>query len=92
MVGDSGLSRKTKDEADGVVKKKEKELQEKEKVEVSETLIKDLMSEVEALKAELDKVKGLNIELESKNKKLGDDLAAVEAKILAVGTSGKCSG
>ncbi|MED6128687.1 hypothetical protein PIB30_100402 [Stylosanthes scabra] len=49
----------------------------------------DLKSEVEALKAELDRVKGLNVELESKNKKLGDDLAAAKAKIVAVGTSGK---
>ncbi|MED6222160.1 hypothetical protein PIB30_061697 [Stylosanthes scabra] len=87
VIGDSGLSRKTEDEADGVVKKKEKELQ--EKLEVSESLIKDLKSEVEALKAELDRVKGLNVELESKNKKLSEDLAAAEAKIVAVGTSGK---
>ncbi|RYR24787.1 hypothetical protein Ahy_B02g058329 [Arachis hypogaea] len=42
------------------------------------------------LKAELDRVKGLNVELESKNKKLSEDLAAAEAKmVVAVGTSGK---
>ncbi|MED6142740.1 hypothetical protein PIB30_000303 [Stylosanthes scabra] len=76
-------------EADGVVKKKEKEKELQEKVEVSENLIKDLKSELETLKAELDRVKGLNVELESKNKKLSDELAAAEAKIVAVGTSGK---
>ncbi|XLU31701.1 hypothetical protein S245_067767, partial [Arachis hypogaea] len=49
-----------------------------------------LKSEVVVLKAELDRVKGLNVELESKNKKLSEDLAAAEAKmVVAVGTSGK---
>ncbi|KAL1334363.1 protein CHUP1, chloroplastic isoform X2 [Arachis ipaensis] len=88
VIGDSGLSRRIEDEADGVVKRKEKELP--EKLELSENLIKDLKSEVVALKAELDRVKGLNVELESKNKKLSEDLAAAEAKMVAaVGTSGK---
>ncbi|QHO52576.1 Protein CHUP1 [Arachis hypogaea] len=49
-----------------------------------------LKSEVGVLKAELDRVKGLNVELEPKNKKLSEDLAAAEAKmVVAVGTSGK---
>ncbi|XP_057742705.1 protein CHUP1, chloroplastic-like isoform X2 [Arachis stenosperma] len=35
-------------------------------------------------------IKGLNVELESKNKKLSEDLAAAEAKmVVAVGASGK---
>lgn len=72
------------DDTDGK-KKKKKELQ--EKLEVSENLIKDLQSEVLALKAELDKVKSLNVELESQNTKLTQDLAAAEAKIAAVGSS-----
>lgn len=71
------------DDTDG--KKKKKELQ--EKLEVSENLIKDLQSEVLALKDELDKVKSLNVELESQNTKLTQDLAAAEAKIAAVGSS-----
>ncbi|XP_019455659.1 PREDICTED: protein CHUP1, chloroplastic-like isoform X1 [Lupinus angustifolius] len=56
-----------------------KELQ--EKLEVSDNLIKDLQSEVLKLKAELDKVKSLNVKLESQNRKLSEDLAAAEAKV-----------
>ncbi|CAL0306912.1 unnamed protein product [Lupinus luteus] len=56
-----------------------KELQ--EKLEVSDNLIKDLQSEVLDLKAELDKVKILNVKLESQNKKLTEDLAAADAKV-----------
>ena len=84
-VGDSGL-RRGEDEADGK-KKNEKELQ--EKLEVSENLIKNLQAELLGLKAELDRVKGLNVELESKNKKLTEDLAAADVKMVAVGSSGK---
>ncbi|KAE9601545.1 hypothetical protein Lal_00040682 [Lupinus albus] len=58
---------------------KEKELQ--EKLEVSENLIKNLQSEVLELKAELDKVKTLNLKLESQNRKLTEDLAASKAKV-----------
>ncbi|XLR01287.1 hypothetical protein S83_067485 [Arachis hypogaea] len=57
---------------------------------LSRQLWYDLKSEVVVLKAELDRVKGLNVEHESKNKKLSEDLAAAEAKmVVAVGTSGK---
>ncbi|KAF1866996.1 hypothetical protein Lal_00049423 [Lupinus albus] len=58
---------------------KEKELQ--EKLDVSDTLIKDLQSQVLELKAELDKVKSLNVKIESWNRKLTEDLAAAEAKV-----------
>uniref|UniRef100_A0A6N2MWG4 Protein CHUP1, chloroplastic n=1 Tax=Salix viminalis TaxID=40686 RepID=A0A6N2MWG4_SALVM len=57
-----------------------------EKLELSETLIKDLQSEVLALKVELDKANGLNQELELQNKKLTGDLAAAEAKVSALNT------
>ena len=55
-----------------------------EKLEASESLIKNLQSEVLALKAELEKVKGLNVELESNNRKLTEDLAAAEAKVVSL--------
>ncbi|XP_045813304.1 protein CHUP1, chloroplastic isoform X2 [Trifolium pratense] len=67
--------------------KEKKELM--EKLEVSENLIKSLQSEVKALKDELDKVKSLNIDLESQNMKLNQNLASAEAKIEAIGTSSK---
>ncbi|XP_027360097.1 uncharacterized protein LOC113868570 isoform X3 [Abrus precatorius] len=67
--------------------KNKKELM--EKLEVSESLIKNLQSEVLALKAELDKVKSLNVELESHKKKLTEDLAAAEAKVVTLGGSEK---
>ncbi|XP_061354711.1 protein INCREASED PETAL GROWTH ANISOTROPY 1 isoform X2 [Gastrolobium bilobum] len=86
-VGDFGL-RRSEDDPDG--KKKKKDLQ--EKLEVSENLIKNLQSEVLTLKAELDKVKSLNVELGSQNRKLSEDLAAAEAKTSAVGSSGKSIG
>ncbi|XP_027330735.1 protein CHUP1, chloroplastic isoform X1 [Abrus precatorius] len=82
-VGDLGL-RKSEDDDDHDGKK---ELQ--EKLEVSEDLIKNLESEVLALKAELDKVKSLSVELESQNRKLTQDLAVAEAKIATTGSSGK---
>ncbi|TKY72956.1 CHUP1 [Spatholobus suberectus] len=82
-VGDFALKR-DKEDPD---RKSKKELM--EKLEVSESLIKNLQSEVLALKAELDKVKGLNVELESHNRKLNEDLAAAEAKVVSLGGSGK---
>ncbi|KAK7264800.1 hypothetical protein RJT34_32411 [Clitoria ternatea] len=78
-VGDFGLRRSRDDDDDPHGKNKKKELQ--EKLELSESLVKDLQSEVLALKAELDKVKSSNVELESQNRKLTRDLAAAEAKI-----------
>lgn len=56
----------------------------KEKVELSENLIKNMESEVSELRAELKKALGLNSELQSKNRKLSEDLAAAESKIAAL--------
>jgi len=85
-LGDFDLRKSEDDDPDG---KKRKELQ--EKLEVSDNLIKSLQSEVLALKEELDKVKSLNVELESQNAKLTRNLAAAEAKeaTLGIGNSGK---
>ncbi|KAL2571929.1 hypothetical protein AAZX31_17G040400 [Glycine max] len=85
-VGDFDLQKNEDDDPDG---KKKKELQ--EKLEVSENLIKSLQSEVLALREELDRVKSLNVELESRNTKLTQNLAAAEAKISTVdiGNNGK---
>ncbi|CAN6726734.1 unnamed protein product [Malus baccata var. baccata] len=63
---------------------KNRELQ--EKLEMSESLIAGLRAEVAALKAELDKTQGFNVELQSQNKKLSRNLAAAEAKIAAFTT------
>ncbi|KAF7837629.1 protein CHUP1, chloroplastic isoform X1 [Senna tora] len=76
--------RKNEDDPSG---KNKKELQ--EKLELSEDLIKNLQSEVVVLKAELDKVKSLNVELESQNRKLTENLAAAEAKVAAASTREK---
>ncbi|XP_012084221.1 protein CHUP1, chloroplastic [Jatropha curcas] len=59
----------------------DKELQ--ERLQLNEILIKDLQSQVLALKAELDKAQSSNDELELQNKKLAQDLAAAEAKVAA---------
>ncbi|ESW26479.1 hypothetical protein PHAVU_003G122900 [Phaseolus vulgaris] len=85
-LGDFDLKKSEDDDPDG---KKRKELQ--EKLEVSDNLIKSLQSEVLALKEELDKVKSLNVELESQNTKLTRNLAAAEAKeaTVGIGNSGK---
>lgn len=71
--------KKLEDDPDG-----NKELQ--DKLEKSETLIKNLQSEVFSLKAELDKALGSNVELQSQNKKLTNDLAAAEEKIATLST------
>ncbi|KAB2625073.1 protein CHUP1 [Pyrus ussuriensis x Pyrus communis] len=60
---------------------KNRELQ--EKLEMSESLIAGLRAEVVALKAELDKTQGFNMELQSQNESLSRNLAAAEAKISA---------
>ncbi|BAT79980.1 hypothetical protein VIGAN_02293400 [Vigna angularis var. angularis] len=82
-VGEFTMKR-DKEDPDG---KSKKELM--EKLEVSESLIKNLQSEVLALKAELEKVKGLNVELESHNRKLTKDVAAAESKVMSLGGSEK---
>jgi predicted RNase H-like nuclease (RuvC/YqgF family) len=78
--------RRRRIEDDPDVKEKKELL---EKLEVSENLIKNLQSEVKALKDELDKVKSLNIDLESQNMKLNQNLASAEAKIADSGTSSR---
>ncbi|KAF8017677.1 hypothetical protein BT93_H2771 [Corymbia citriodora subsp. variegata] len=60
-------------------KKKCEELQ--EKFDIHGNLVKSLQSEVLALKAELERALSLNVELDSKNRKLTEDLAAAEDKI-----------
>lgn len=82
-VGDFAFKR-DKEDPDG---KSKKELM--EKLEASESLIKNLQSEVLALKAELEKVKGLKVELESHNRKLTEDLAAAEVKVVSLGGNEK---
>ncbi|KAH1101035.1 hypothetical protein AAZX31_13G100800 [Glycine max] len=86
-VGDFGSRKSEDDDSHG---KKKKELLQ-EKLEVSENLIKSLQSEVLALREELDRVKSLNVELESQNTKLTQNLAAAEAKIsnVGIGNNGK---
>ncbi|XP_058757053.1 protein CHUP1, chloroplastic isoform X2 [Vicia villosa] len=58
-----------------------------EKLEVSESLIKSLQSEVKALKDELEHVTSLKIELESQNIKLTQNLATAQANLAAVATT-----
>ena len=67
---------------DGLMDKKKKEFE--EKLMLSENLVKDLQSEVFALKAEFVKAQSLNAELEKQNKKLVEDLVAAEAKIASL--------
>ncbi|XWS53428.1 hypothetical protein CRYUN_Cryun10bG0001000 [Craigia yunnanensis] len=55
-----------------------------EKLNCSEALVKDLRSQMLGLRAELDGARSLNMELESLNRKLNQDLAAAEAKIAAL--------
>ncbi|XVF28105.1 hypothetical protein REPUB_Repub15cG0000300 [Reevesia pubescens] len=56
----------------------------REKLSCSEALVKDLRSQMMGLRAELDGARSLNMELESLNRKLNQDLAAAEAKIAAL--------
>lgn len=61
---------------------KTKELQ--GKLDLRQNLINNLQSEVLGLKAELDKAQSFNLELQSLNAKLTEDLAAALAKITAL--------
>ncbi|XP_072954061.1 INCREASED PETAL GROWTH ANISOTROPY 1-like protein 2 isoform X2 [Typha angustifolia] len=58
---------------------KSEELQ--RRLDASEGLVRELQSEVSALKAQLQKLQGINIELETQKKKLGEELCAAEEKI-----------
>lgn len=75
----TSTSRRNEDGAMDGNKKKCEELQ--EKFELTENLVKSLQSEVLALKAELEKALSLNVELDSKNRKLTEELAAAEDKV-----------
>ncbi|PPD88936.1 hypothetical protein GOBAR_DD14148 [Gossypium barbadense] len=59
----------------------------REKLSCSEGLVKDLQTQVMGLRAELDGARSLNMELESLNRKLKEDLAAAEDKIAALSRS-----
>lgn len=54
------------------------------RLEASELLVRDLQSEASALKAQLEKLQSLNVELESRNKHLVGNLSAAEAKIASL--------
>ncbi|XP_059636941.1 protein CHUP1, chloroplastic isoform X2 [Cornus florida] len=73
-------SKRNEDDLDG---KKKKELLQ-EKIVPNDIVIKNLQSEVMELKAELEKMQSLNMELQSQNRKLSDNLVAAEAKIAAL--------
>ncbi|OMO53382.1 hypothetical protein CCACVL1_28678 [Corchorus capsularis] len=55
-----------------------------EKLNCSEALVKDLRTQMLDLKAELDGARSLNMELESINRKLNEDLTAAQAKLAAL--------
>lgn len=81
-LGASSVTSTSRRNEDGVMdgnKKKCEELQ--EKFELTENLVKSLQSEVLALKAELEKALSLNVELDSKNRKLTEKLAVAEDKV-----------
>ena len=59
------------------------------KLHVSESMVKELQSEVFALKAQLEKLQSCNIHLESQNEQLGRDLSSAEAKIEALEKRGQ---
>ncbi|KAG9459968.1 hypothetical protein H6P81_004476 [Aristolochia fimbriata] len=64
-------------DADKDVKRNELQL----RLEESEKLVMNLQAEVSGLKAQLEKLQILNVELESQNRQFRDDLATAEAKI-----------
>ncbi|KAF8387605.1 hypothetical protein HHK36_026258 [Tetracentron sinense] len=72
------VCKRNEDDPDG----KKKELQ--EKLEASENLVKDLQSEVSALKSQLEKVQSFKMELELQNRQFSEDLATANAKISAL--------
>ncbi|XP_010271031.1 PREDICTED: uncharacterized protein LOC104607167 isoform X2 [Nelumbo nucifera] len=75
--------KRVEDDPDG----KKKELQ--EKLLASENLVKDLQSEISALKNHLEKLQTLNLELESQNRQYAKDLIAAEEKISAFSSGDK---
>ncbi|KAL0903231.1 hypothetical protein M5K25_027592 [Dendrobium thyrsiflorum] len=61
---------------------KAKDLQ--KRLDANEILVKDMQLEISCLKDEIEKLKGLNIELEEQKKKLANDLLAAEIKLAAL--------
>ncbi|XP_010914782.1 INCREASED PETAL GROWTH ANISOTROPY 1-like protein 2 [Elaeis guineensis] len=70
--------RGSEDEAGGKTKELQRKLDEKER------LVKELQSEMVGLRAQIEKLQGVNLQLESQNKKLGEDLLDAEGKIRAL--------
>lgn len=70
--------KRIEDDPDG----KRKELQ--QRFDMSENLVKELQSEISVLKAQIEKLQSLNFDLESQNRRFAEDLAAAEAKALAL--------
>ncbi|RWW05658.1 hypothetical protein GW17_00031055 [Ensete ventricosum] len=56
----------------------------KGRLDESERTVRDLQSEVLALKAQIEKLQVLNVGLESQKKELEEDLSAAESKIKAL--------
>ncbi|KAH0461032.1 hypothetical protein IEQ34_008607 [Dendrobium chrysotoxum] len=71
-------SSKCEDEHDA----KAKDLQ--KRLDANEILVKDMQLEILCLKEEIEKLKGLNVELEEQKKKLANDLLAAEIKLAAL--------
>lgn len=83
-----GLDRNDKKGEDDSDREKKELL---ERVNSSDTLVKSLQSEVLELKAQLEKLHKMNLELESKNVQFVEDLAAAEAKISALSSLDQAS-
>ncbi|KAK6254285.1 hypothetical protein SCA6_015590 [Theobroma cacao] len=83
----ANLTKKSEESRSAIEKNNIDEL--REKLSCSEALVKDLRTQVLGLKAELDGARSLNMELESLNRKLNEDLVAAEAKIAALASSDK---
>ncbi|XP_077218025.1 INCREASED PETAL GROWTH ANISOTROPY 1-like protein 2 isoform X2 [Tasmannia lanceolata] len=75
--------KKIEDDSDG----KKKELQ--QRLDVSEKMVKDLQSEIFVLKDQLEKLQNLNVELNSQNRQLVEDLSYAEARISALSNHGQ---
>ncbi|XP_028556018.1 uncharacterized protein DDB_G0284459 isoform X2 [Dendrobium catenatum] len=54
------------------------------RLDANEILVKDMQLEISCLKEEIEKLKGLNVELEEQKKKLANDLLAAEIKFAAL--------
>lgn len=59
----------------------------REELGCSEALVKELRSQILGLRAELDGARSLNVELESLNRKLNQELTSAQAKIAALASN-----